>query len=149
LIVNAETPDQPEVRAMLARLDAYCAALYPAESNHLMDIASLLQGDVLFLVARDVDGGAVGCAALVNRGGYGEVKRMFVDEARRGLGTGSKLLEHLVMFAKMSGLGVLRLETGIHQLEAIALYERAGFLRCAPFGDYREDPLSLFMEKRL
>ena len=30
---------------MLAPLDAYCAALYPAESNHLMDIASPLQGD--------------------------------------------------------------------------------------------------------
>ena len=149
MIVNAETPDQPEVRDMLARLDAYGAALYPAARTPLMDIASLLQGDVLFLVARDVDGSAVGCAALVNRGGYGEVKRMFVDAERRGLGTGSKLLEHLVMFAKMSGLGVLRLETGIHQLDAIALYERAGFLRCAPFGDYREDPLSLFMEKRL
>jgi putative acetyltransferase len=149
LIINAETPDQPEVRDMLARLDAYCAALYPAESNHLMDIASLLQGDVLFLVARDVDGGTVGCAALVNRQAYGEVKRMFVDERRRGLGTGSKLLEHLVMFARMSGLSMLRLETGIHQPEAIGLYERAGFERCAPFGDYREDPLSLFMEKRL
>jgi putative acetyltransferase len=149
MIINTETPDQPEVRAMLARLDAYCAALYPAESNHLMDIASLMQGDVLFLVARDVDGGAVGCAALVNRDSHGEVKRMFVDERRRGLGTGGKLLEHLVMFARMAGLSVLRLETGIHQPEAIALYERAGFVRRAPFGDYREDPLSIFMEKRL
>lgn len=134
---------------MLARLDAYCAALYPAESNHLLDIASLLQGDVLFLVARDVDGAAVGCAALVNKQEYGEVKRMFVDEQRRGLGTGRKLLEHLVMFARMSGLSVLRLETGIHQPEAIGLYERLGFERRAPFGDYREDPLSLFMELRL
>ena len=134
---------------MLARLDAYCAALYPAESNHLMDIASLMQGDVLFLVARDVDGTAVGCAALVNKQDYGEVKRMFVDERRRGLGTGRKLLEHLVMFARMSGLSVLRLETGIHQPEAIGLYERLGFERRAPFGDYREDPLSLFMEMRL
>jgi putative acetyltransferase len=149
LIINTETPDQPEVRDMLARLDAYCAALYPAESNHLLDIASLMQGDVLFLVARDVDGAAVGCAALVNRQEYGEVKRMFVDERRRGLGTGRKLLEHLVMFARMSGLSVLRLETGIHQPEAIALYERMGFERRAPFGDYREDPLSLFMEMRL
>jgi putative acetyltransferase len=149
LIVNAETPDQPEVRDMLARLDAYCAALYPAESNHLMDIASLMQGDVLFLVARDVDGAPVGCAALVNRQEYGEVKRMFVDERKRGLGTGRKLLEHLVMFARMSGLSVLRLETGIHQPEAIGLYERLGFERRAPFGDYREDPLSLFMELRL
>lgn len=134
---------------MLARLDAYCAALYPAESNHLMDIASLMQGDVLFLVARDVDGAAVGCAALVNRQEYGEVKRMFVDERRRGLGTGRKLLEHLVMFARMSGLSVLRLETGIHQPEAIGLYERMGFERREPFGDYLEDPLSLFMEMRL
>lgn len=134
---------------MLARLDAYCAALYPAESNHLLDIASLMQGDVLFLVARDVDGAAVGCAALVNRQAYGEVKRMFVDERRRGLGTGRKLLEHLAMFARMSGLSVLRLETGIHQPEAIGLYERMGFERRAAFGDYREDPLSLFMEMPL
>jgi putative acetyltransferase len=149
LIINTETPDQPEVRDMLARLDAYCAALYPAESNHLMDIASLMQGDVLFLVARDVDGAPVGCAALVNKQEYGEVKRMFVDERKRGLGTGRKLLEHLVMFARMSGLSVLRLETGIHQPEAIGLYERLGFERRAPFGEYREDPLSLFMEMNL
>jgi len=149
MIINTESPNQPEVRAMLARLDAYCAALYPAESNHLMDIDALMQGDVLFLVARDVDGSAVGCAALVNREGYGEVKRMFVDEARRGLGTGRQLLEHIGMFAAMSGLRTLRLETGIHQPEAIALYERAGFTRCEPFGDYQPDPLSLFMEKHL
>ena len=149
MIINTETPDQPEVRAMLEQLDAYCAALYPADSNHLMDIASLLGGDVLFLVARDVAGTAAGCAALVNRGGYGEVKRMFVDPARRGKGTGRRLLEQLVMFARMSGLQVLRLETGIHQLEAIALYEHAGFARCEAFGDYRPDPLSLFMEKAL
>lgn len=149
MIINTETPDQPEVRAMLEQLDAYCAALYPAESNHLMDIASLLAGDVLFLVARDVEGKAVGCAALVNRGGYGEVKRMYVDPARRRGGAGRQLLEQLVMFARMSGLQVLRLETGIHQPEAIALYERAGFVRCEPFGDYQSDPLSLFMEKPL
>jgi len=149
MIINAETPDQPEVRTMLEALDAYCSALYPAESNHLMDIASLLQGDVLLLVARDVDGRAVGCAALVNRGSYGEVKRMFVDTVRRGLGTGTKLLEHLQMFARMSGMRALKLETGIHQPEAIRLYERAGFVRGEPFGDYRPDPLSLFMEKNL
>ncbi len=149
MIINAETPDQPEVRAMLDKLDAYCASLYPAESNHLMDIASLLEGDVLFLVARDADGAAAGCAALVRREGYGEIKRMMVEEARRGRGTGSQLLEQLATFARMSGVPVLRLETGIHQPEAIKLYERSGFTRCAPFGDYRPDPLSLFMEKRL
>jgi putative acetyltransferase len=149
MIINTESPDQPEVRSMLARLDAYCAALYPAESNHLMDIDALLQGDVLFLVARDVDGAASGCAALVNREGYGEIKRMFVDEAKRGLGTGRQLLEHIGMFAAMCGLRALKLETGIHQPEALSLYERFGFVRCEPFGEYKEDPFSVFMEKRL
>lgn len=153
MIINTESPDQAEVRAMLARLDAYCAALYPAESNYLMDIDSLLQGDVLFLVARDVDGAAVGCAALVNRSAqgehYGEIKRMFVDEAQRGRGTGRQLLEHIGMFAAMCGLRALKLETGIHQPEALALYERFGFVRCESFGDYKPDPLSVFMEKRL
>jgi putative acetyltransferase len=149
MIINTETPNQPEVLAMLARLDDYHAALYPAASNHLMDVDALLREDALFLVARDIDGRAVGCAALVNRGGYGELKRMFVDAERRGQGTGRKLLEQIVMFASMSGIQVLRLETGIHQREAIGLYQRAGFERVDAFGDYRPDPLSLFMEKRL
>ena len=153
MIINTESPDQPDVRSLLARLDAYCAALYPAASNHLMDVDALTQGDVLFLVARDIDGSAAGCAALVNHWGegegYGEVKRMFVDEAKRGLGAGRKLLEHIGMFAAMAGLRVLKLETGIHQLDAIALYERSGFVRCDAFGDYRPDPLSVFMERRL
>lgn len=149
MIINTESPNQPEVIAMLERLDAYQAALYPAESNHLMDLASLLEDGVLFLVARNVDGRAAGCAALVDRGEYAEVKRMYVDDDSRGQGVGRRLLEHLVMFAAMSGKQVLRLETGIHQLDAIGLYEHAGFVRREPFGDYRPDPLSLFMEKHL
>jgi putative acetyltransferase len=153
MIINTESPNQPEVRSMLESLDAYCASLYPAESNHLMDIDALMKDDVLFLVARDVDGSAVGCAALVKRGtdgeNYGELKRMFVDENKRGLGTGRKLLEHIGMFAAMAGVRELKLETGIHQPEAIGLYERSGFVRCEPFGEYKPDPLSIFMEKRL
>ncbi|VXB43732.1 GNAT family N-acetyltransferase [Massilia sp. 9I] len=149
MIINTETPDQPEVRAMLDKLDTYCAALYPAESNHLMDIASLMQGDVLFLVARDVGGRAVGCAALVNRSGYGEIKRVYVEEAGRGRGVARKLMEQLIMFARMSGLQVLKLETGIYQPEAIALYEGLGFTACQAFGEYQPDPLNLYMEKHL
>ena len=40
------------------------------------------------------------------------------------------------------------LETGIHQHEAIGLYERMGFQRIPPFGAYQEDPLSRFYEKQ-
>jgi len=44
---------------------------------------------------------------------------------------------------------LLRLETGIHQPAALGLYERSGFRLIPPFGEYREDPLSRFYEKRL
>jgi putative acetyltransferase len=147
--INIETPNQPDVIAMLDRLDAYCAALYPAESNHLMDVAALLGGDVLFLVGRDDGGRAVACGAVVDRGGYGEIKRMYVDDSRRGLGIGRKLLDQLALHAASRGLRALKLETGISQAEAIGLYERVGFVRCAPFGDYQPDPLSIFMGKSI
>ncbi|MDQ1813621.1 GNAT family N-acetyltransferase [Massilia sp. CCM 9210] len=147
--IRTETPRQSDIIAMLERLDAYFAGLYPAESNHLMDVDSLTRPGVVFLVARDLDGRALGCGAYVDRGGYGEVKRMYVDPARRGKGVGGKLLAEIAQRAAAAGLPALMLETGISQPEAIGLYERDGFIRCAPFGDYQADPLSLFMVKRL
>ncbi|NHZ98374.1 GNAT family N-acetyltransferase [Massilia sp. CCM 8734] len=147
--IQTETPRQSDVIAMLERLDAYFAALYPPESNHLMDVDSLCQNGVVFLVARDEEGRALGCGAYVDRGGYGEVKRMYVEPANRGQGVGGKLLGEIARRAAAAGLPALMLEAGISQPEAIGLYERDGFIRCAPFGDYQPDPLSLFMVKRL
>lgn len=147
--IQTETPRQGDVIAMLERLDAYFAALYPPESNHLMDVDSLCQSGVVFLVARDAKGRALGCGAYVDRGGYGEVKRMYVEPASRGQGVGGKLLGEIARRAAAAGLPALMLEAGISQPEAIGLYERDGFIRCAPFGDYQPDPLSLFMVKRL
>lgn len=147
--ITKESPNQADIIAMLDKLDAYCGELYPAESNHLMDVASLMHPDVTFLVARDEHGRAAGCGAFVDRGGYAEVKRMYVDPAQRGHGTGGKLLAAIVLRATEAGLSSLKLETGIFQPEAIGLYERDGFTRCAPFGDYQIDPLSIFMERPL
>lgn len=147
--ISAETPQQDAVVAMLAQLDAYCASLYPAESNHLMGIDALLAPEVVFLVARDEAGDAVGCGAYVDRGGYGEVKRMFVAPSQRGKGVGALLVAELARRAAAAGLPELKLETGIHQPEAIGLYQREGYVRCAPFGSYQSDPLSIFMTKTL
>jgi ribosomal protein S18 acetylase RimI-like enzyme len=44
---------------------------------------------------------------------------------------------------------LLRLETGVANLEAIQLYEGMGFYRIPPFGEYRPDPLSLCYEMPL
>jgi putative acetyltransferase len=82
-------------------------------------------------------------------GDYGELKRMYVRPLFRGLGFAKLLLDHLASFASAHGLKLLRLETGIHQREAIALYERQGFYRIPPFGPYTDDPVSLCYEKCL
>lgn len=147
--ITQENPKQADIMALLAQLDAYCAALYPAESNHLMDIDALTCPEVVFLAARDAHGRLLGCAAYVGQGDYAEVKRMMVDPASRGQGVGAALLEQIAQRARGAGFGSLKLETGISQPEAIGLYQRAGFVGRAPFGQYQIDPLSLFMEKRL
>jgi putative acetyltransferase len=147
IMIAAESPDQPEIEALLESSDAYMASLYPAESNHLLDIASLLRPEVTFIVAR-VDGRALGCGAVVDSGeGWAEIKRMFVSPAARGRKLGRRLLEKIEAIAAARGATKLRLETGGKQPEALALYASAGFVEIGPFGKYESDPLSIFMEK--
>jgi putative acetyltransferase len=74
---------------------------------------------------------------------------MYVRPEARGSGIGKTLLSFLEAQARAKGCMVVTLETGISQPEALRLYERAGYEYCAPFGDYREDPFSVFMRKRV
>jgi putative acetyltransferase len=144
-----EAPRQAQVIALLQQADDYLAGLYPAESNHLMDIASLEQPHIVFFVAR-VGGEAMGCCAMVPAGdGTAEIKRMFVAPRARGQRLGRQLLDTLERHALRSGVRALRLETGIYQPEALGLYRSSGYGEIGPFGSYLPDPLSLFMEKRL
>jgi len=146
--IALESADQPEVIALIAELDAYQDTLYPPESRHALDLAALTQPQVLFAVARDAAGRAMGCGAIVLSAEYGEIKRMFVSPAARGQGLARRLLTRLEAEAAARGCGLLRLETGPYQPEALGLYARCGYARCGPFGGYADDPLSVFMEKR-
>ncbi len=149
LQISLEPPRQPGVIRLLEMSDIYMAALYPAESNHLLDLSQLEKPGVHFLVARR-DAEIVGCASLVEAGdGTAEIKRMFVDPEARGLKLGKRLMEALEQLGRDNNIKAIRLETGISQPEAIGLYRACGYNEIAPFGDYKPDPLSLFMEKRL
>lgn len=146
--VRLESPDQPDVRTLLAQLDEYLSGLYPPESNHLLGIEELLQANIRFLVARRGTQ-AFGCGALkLAQDGSAEVKRMYVDPASRGLGIGKALLRAIEAEAKRASIAVLRLETGIHQPEAIGLYIAGGFREIPAFPPYRPDPLSRFFAKQ-
>jgi putative acetyltransferase len=72
-----EDPDSPQVRALLAASDAYAASLYPAESNHMLDLQALRRPSVTFVVAR-FDAHAVGCGAVVRSGEHWVSEHVFV-----------------------------------------------------------------------
>ena len=144
-----EHPDQPDVVALIAALDAYQSSLYPPEACYTLDISALSQPQVRFAVARDDSGQAIGCAAVVLGPDGGEVKRMYVQPAARGQGIARQLLLALEGAARAEGCRLLQLETGPLQPEALAFYASLGFARCAAFGDYPDHPLSVFMRKTL
>lgn len=149
MTIAFESPDQPEVIALIAELDAYQDSLYPPESRHALDLDSLKQSNVLFAVARDGSGQAIGCGAIVLYPEFGELKRVYVSRRGRGQGVAKRLLAVLEAKAIDAGCTVLKLETGPYQPEALALYDATGYARRGPFGDYTDDPLSIFMQKSI
>ena len=147
ITIRQEPPNQTEVIRLIEALDAHASALYPPESNHFLDITALSDPAVTFLVVR-AGGEAVGCGAiLLDPRGWGEVKRMYVRPDQRGRGI--QVLAEIEAIASAARIDLLRLETGIHNSEALALYRRAGFVEIPAFGDYVPDALSVFMEKRV
>ena len=150
--VEPGSPFDPQVARLFALSDAYAAALYPAESNHLVDADSLAQEHVIFAAARRGDQ-ILGCGASVLYADapapYAEIKRMFVLEEARGLRLGERILSYLEEQTAARGVRTLRLETGIHSHPARRLYERCGYRLIGPFADYWDDPLSVFYEKNL
>jgi GNAT superfamily N-acetyltransferase len=148
-VIVEERADSPDAMQLIAELDDVLNPLYAAESRHGYSVEKLLREGVAFFVMRH-DGTPAGCGGIKLVGTeYAEVKRMYVRPKFRGLGLGKLMLHHLAAYAQQNGVKVLRLETGIHQKEAISLYERFGFQRIPPFGEYFEDPVSLCYEKRL
>lgn len=148
-VITPERPDTADARALIAELDAQLDLLYPRESQHGYSIERLLAESVAFFLIRE-NGVPAGCGGVqLVSGEYAEIKRMYVRPQYRRTGLGKLLLEHLTNYVQDQGIGLLRLETGIHQQAAIGLYERMGFQRIARFGAYPDDPLSRFYEKRL
>ena len=128
----------------------------PPESRHALELGDLQAPGVRLWVATDGDV-IVGTAALAvvpaahEEEAHEEVKSMRTAPRARGRGVASALLAHLVADARSRGVARLSLETGSMEFfaPARALYRRAGFEPCAPFGSYVEDPLSVFMTQAL
>lgn len=148
LHITLEDPAQPEIIGLLRDGEEYSAELYPAESNHHLPLDALRSSNVRFVVARSHSGRAIGTGALVLHGPWAELKCMWVVPEARGRGVSKAILAVLETKARSEHVAVLRLETGVESHAALNLYAQAGFRKRGPFGDYREDPLSVYYRTR-
>ena len=153
--IRKEHPETKAARTLIGELDSYLDPLYPKESQHGYSIEKLVAQRVEFFVLYE-DEAPAACGGVqffddsTQTGeSYGEIKRMYVRPEFRGRRYAKQMLKHLEELATARGFSKVRLETGISQPEAIGLYERNGYYKIPPFGDYWDDPLSFFYEKTL
>ena len=152
LTVTPANPQAPDLDLLFERHAIACHADTPPESIHMLPRAALDAPEIAFFVMRDGGGHALGMGAIKTIGpGHGEIKSMHVLSEQRGRGLSRLLLDRLMAEARDAGLARLSLETGVQPTFTAArgLYAAAGFAECPPFGDYREDPNSVFMSRAI
>jgi len=142
-----------DARTLITELDAELNTAYSPAQRHGFNIARLFRPNIIFLLAY-LDTCPVGCVGIAFESNFAELKRMYVRPDARGSGVAQALLARLETEATRHGITRLKLETGDAQLAAIRFYERAGFKRCKPFGDYLAMPppaieRSIFLEKSI
>ena len=120
----------------------------PPESVHALDLEALRRPEITFWTVRENDGELMGCGALKRLDAeHGEIKSMRTAKRHQRKGVAAALMRHILSTARERGYRRLSLETGSPDafLPARQMYERFGFEDCGPFGDYVEDPYSVFM----
>jgi putative acetyltransferase len=148
-VIKAADPREPAITKMIADLDAYQSMLYPPESNHLDPIEKLVSGEHYFIAVWE-NKKPLGIASFKRSSAhYVELKRLYVLPKNRGKGLARKLVAELERKARQEGYSEAKLETGVRQSEALALYEKLGYEKTEPFGAYKPDPHSIFMTKSL
>ena len=141
----------PEIAALLEEHLGHMRRVSPPESVHALDLEKLRAPEISFwTVWRDAR--LAGCGALKELDPqHGEIKSMRTSDAFLRQGVGRLMLEHLIKEAKRRAYTRVSLETGSQDYfePARKLYRRFGFVDCAPFADYIEDPNSVFMTQEL
>jgi GNAT superfamily N-acetyltransferase len=138
-------------QALIGELNAELSQTYPEQGacHFRLDADEVGSGRGAFFVAFQGER-PVGCGAVRRiDDAAGEVKRMYVVPELRGKGAGRAIVAAIEAEARALGLTRLVLETGVRQHAALALYERIGFSRIPPFGEYVSSPLSICLSKSL
>ncbi|KAF1721752.1 GNAT family N-acetyltransferase [Pseudoxanthomonas wuyuanensis] len=151
MLIRVDPLTGPEIAALLREHLQDMARHSPPESVHALDLDKLRQPDITFWSGWK-EGDLAGCVALKQLdAGHGEIKSMRTAAAHLRSGVAAELMRHVLAQAGQRGYRRLSLETGSMPVfaPARALYARFGFVECAPFAGYVEDPYSVFMTRTL
>jgi putative acetyltransferase len=149
--IEIDDLSRPEVHVLLEEHLANMYDLSPPDQVFALDLTKLRVPEITFWTVWDEDK-LIGCGALKELSPtHGEIKSMRTPSAARGRGAGRAVLSHIISVATQRGYTTISLETGTHAAFAPAhnLYRTHGFKKSGPFGSYREDPHSIFMELQL
>jgi putative acetyltransferase len=123
----------------------------PIESVHTLPLDSLRKPEVTFWSVWH-QGELSGCGALMELDStHGEIKSMRTKAKFLRMGVGQAILSRIISEANLRGYTRISLETGSTEAfkPALTLYEQNGFEVCGPFGDYKNDPNSIFIKNIL
>lgn len=149
-LVDLDPCDQ-DVINVFADIDRLISSLYPVATSQALTVNELGLPGVYAVGLKNQDG-IVACGAIVKQfdgSWYGEIRRLYVKPSYRGKGLSRRIMQILLHYAGEEEIPIIKLETGPKQMQSIHLYENLGFVQCAPFGEYTENPNSLFMELAL
>lgn len=126
-------------------------SLSPPESVHALDLSSLEQPDITFWsLWFDQELAGIGALKQLSEE-HGEIKSMRTSRQHLRQGVAATILNYIIQQSTLRSYKKLSLETGTMDafIAAHQLYHQFGFYVCEPFGDYQDDPHSLFMSKTL
>ena len=146
--IRVTDPGLDGVRAVLSEYHAFMRASYPEEACFLLDINALRDPETTFLAAWE---GEIceGVGAVRIKDGYAELKSMYTRPEARGQGVAAAIVTRLEDIARSHRRHHVMIETGPKFTAAMALYERFGYALRGAFGEYEENPYSIFYEKHL
>jgi GNAT superfamily N-acetyltransferase len=138
--IEAEDPGTAQSQALLAAYFAELATTFPDGFEPAAWVSAqpedLSPPHGLFLVVRDDDGAAIGCAGVTLMDAHrAELKRMWLHPSTRGRGLGAVLLEAVEDAARELGATEGLLDTNGTLEVALSLYRRHGWREVPAYND--------------
>jgi GNAT superfamily N-acetyltransferase len=159
VVVRPEPYDGHIARSLVAALivdidERYAGDEEPddPDAEWALEVADVTPPHGVFLVAY-LDGRPVGCGGLrplpEAGAGVAEIKRMYTSPSARRRGVSRAVLARLESEAAGFGYRRLKLQTGLRQPEAMALYGASGYGRIPNFGTWVASELTACFAKDL